>query len=86
MKERFNSLSQKKVLYMIYCHIFQRIKLRFVIFNCLVELYITYIFHKRNDYQNFFQNKQIFFFTFHYTDSYGFHIFYTEFAIDQKLF
>ena len=46
---------------MIYCHIFQRIKLRFVIFNCLVELYITYIFHKRNDYQNFFQNKQIFF-------------------------
>ena len=61
MKERFNSLSQKKVLYMIYCHIFQRIKLRFVIFNCLVELYITYIFHKRNDYQNFFQNKQIFF-------------------------
>jgi hypothetical protein len=61
MKERFNSLSQKKVLCMMYCHIFQRTKLWYGIFNCLVEIYITYIFHKRNDYQNFFQNKKNFF-------------------------
>ena len=62
MKERFNSLSQKKILYMIYFHIYQRIKFDLGYLFSGITYYITYIFHRRiDDYQNFFQNKQIFF-------------------------